>query len=250
MENNRTEMIRARMEVNGIPFREELPEMLAQYLAILTEWNERMDLTAVLEEDEMLDKHFMDSLAVLKTPLLDRTETVIDVGSGAGFPGLVLAMARPDISFTLLDAQRKRVQFLDAVCAEVSVENVTLIHARAEDGGRNRMLRERFDRAVARAVAPLNMLCELLLPFVKVGGQAVCWKGPALWNELDSGKIAAEILGGEADEPIPYPIHGRDWEHNLFPVRKVRPIGDVYPRNPGMLKARPLGRNITREVSP
>ena len=137
-----------------------LPEKLEIYLQLLQEWNRRMDLTAVEEESEMLDRHFMDSLAVLGTNLIRSGDSLIDVGTGAGFPGMVLAMALPGLSVTLMDAQQKRLRFLEAVRDAAGVGNTMILHARAEDAARNRKYREQFDIAAARAVAPLNVLCE------------------------------------------------------------------------------------------
>ena len=166
--------IRKRMEQNGIPFGDDLPEKLNIYYSLLEEWNRRMDLTAVTEADETVDKHFIDSLTVLKTGLIIQDTSLIDVGTGAGFPGLVIAMACPDIRVTLLDAQRKRLTFLEKVITDTGTENVTIVHARAEDGARKPELREHFDYAAARALAPVNVLCEYLLPYVKVEGRALC----------------------------------------------------------------------------
>ena len=147
------EEIRTRMERNCIPFTEDLPGKLHIYLDLLKDWNSRMDLTAVTDDEETMDKHFIDSLAVLKTGLIGEGASLIDVGTGAGFPGMVLAMARPDLRVTLLDAQQKRLNFLQAVAEAAGVENVKIVHARAEDGARKAELREQFDLAAARAVA-------------------------------------------------------------------------------------------------
>ena len=233
--------IRARLEENSIPFREELPGMLQTYLTLLLDWNSRMDLTAEAEEQEAVDRHFVDSLTVLKTGLIEGNERVIDVGTGAGFPGLVLAMACPEMKVTLLDAQQKRLAFLKAVCDAAGVRNAVTVHARAEDGARKKELREQFDIATARAVAPANVLCEYLLPYVRIGGSALCWKGPALRDELEGGRRAAHLLGGRLEMPEACPVQGRDWEHMILPVRKVQRTPDVYPRKAGTPKARPLG---------
>ncbi len=235
------ETIRERLERNGIPFDGGLPEKLYIYFNLLEEWNSRMDLTAVTEEDETLDKHFIDSLTVLKTGLIAPDTRMIDVGTGAGFPGLVIAMARPDLRVTLLDAQQKRLTFLEKVSGETGTENVTIVHARAEDGARKPELRERFDYAAARALAPANVLCEYLLPYVKVGGRALCWKGPALKDELESGRKAAHLLGGRLEMPASCPVSGRDWEHLILPVVKVQNTSSVYPRKAGTPKSKPLG---------
>ena len=236
------EIVRIRLEENRIPYRPELPELLRVYLDLLQDWNTRMDLTAVLEEDELLDKHFIDSLTVLKGPLQNTEKiSLIDVGTGAGFPGMVLALACPDWQVTLLDSQRKRIDFLQAVAEKTGAGNVTLLHSRAEDGAVKPSLRERFDVAAARAVAPLNVLCELLLPYVRVGGTALCWKGPALQEEMEKGRRAAFLLGGKIQEPVVCPVAGRDWEHLILPIRKTNPTPRAYPRKAGTPKSKPLG---------
>lgn len=240
------ETIKNRLTENEIPFTPDLPEKLRLYMDLLTEWNAKMDLTAVLEENETLDKHFIDSLMILKTDLTQNVKTMIDVGTGAGFPGLVIALACPEIKVTLLDAQMKRLKFLEAVVEQLHVTNARIAHDRAEDGARKPELREQFDLAVARAVAPLNVLCEYLLPYVKVGGKAVCWKGPALTDEMEQGSKAAVILGGKVGEKIPCPIPGRDWEHNLLTVHKVAPTSGKYPRKAGTPKNSPLGAGKER----
>ena len=236
-----TEEIALGLERNGIPAGPELAEKLHIYLLLLREWNSRMDLTAVAEDGETVDRHFMDSLSVLKTGLLPESGTMIDVGTGAGFPGLVLAMARPEMQVTLLDAQRKRLAFLQAVTDATGTKNAVPVHARAEDAGHSRELRERFDIAVARALAPSDVLSEYLLPFVRVGGYALCWKGPALKEELENGRRAAHLLGGSLEMPVAYSVAGREWEHLILPVRKVQATPKQYPRKAGIPKQKPLG---------
>ena len=183
----------------------------------------------------------LDSAAPLAQGLLAPAAKVIDVGTGAGFPGMPLAIACPGLSVTLMDAQQKRLNFLAAVIAELGLTNVTLLHARAEDGARNPALREQFDLAVARAVAPLSVLAEYLLPYVKVGGKALCWKGPALAEELGQGRKAAFLVGGKVEEAIPCPIPGRDWQHQILPIAKVTHTAKIYPRKAGTPSKKPLG---------
>jgi 16S rRNA (guanine527-N7)-methyltransferase len=158
-----------RLRANGIPFSAELPERLETYFRLLMEWNEKMDLVAAAEEDELLDRHLTDSLTVLKTGLIGDASSLIDVGTGAGFPGLVLAMANPELRVTLLDAQQKRLDFIQAVCEATGTANTVIVHARAEDGARRKELREQFDIAAARALAPVDVLSEYLLPYVRIG---------------------------------------------------------------------------------
>ncbi|MDO5435358.1 MAG: 16S rRNA (guanine(527)-N(7))-methyltransferase RsmG [Clostridia bacterium] len=230
-----------RLLKNEIPCSEELAGKLLIYFRLLTEWNGKMDLTAVTEEDETLDKHFADSLCVLKTGLLPPEGSMIDVGTGAGFPGLPIAMACPGLQLTLLDAQQKRLTFLDKVISETGLTNVRTVHARAEDGARQPQLRENFDIAAARAVAPLNVLCEYLLPYLRIGGKMICWKGPALNDELEAGGRAAAILGGRISASVRYEVAGRDWQHTLLVADKLARTAKTYPRKAGTPKSRPLG---------
>ena len=237
-----SKQIQDRLAVCGITVSTETAEKLAAYHALLMDWNQRMDLTAVTEEAEMLDRHYVDSLAPLAHPgLLPAQGRVIDVGTGAGFPGMVLAIACPELRFTLLDAQQKRLNFLQTVIDALGLTNVTLCHSRAEDGARTPALREQFDLAVARAVASLPVLAEYLLPYVKVGGHALCWKGPAVREELPQGRKAAALLGGTVKEPISVTFPGRDWEHVLLPLRKNAKTLRQYPRKAGTPARQPLG---------
>lgn len=236
-----TQEIRERLNKNEIPYRDELPEKLYVYLQLLNEWNNRMDLTAVNDDEETLDKHFIDSLTVIKTNLIRGNTRMIDVGTGAGFPGMVLAMACPDLQVTLMDSQQKRLTFLEAVGKTTDTGNIILVHARAEDGAREKGMREQFDIAAARALAPMNVLCEYLLPYVAVGGYALCWKGPALRTEMESGRRAAHLLGGKVEMPVSCSVFGRDWEHMIMPVRKVQNTPVQFPRKAGIPKSKPLG---------
>ena len=237
-----TDKIFLRMEACGIPLSAAAAEGLAVYHAMLLDWNTRMDLTAVTEEDEMLDRHYVDSLTPLKVDgLIPSGAFVVDVGTGAGLPGLPLAIARPDLRVTLLDAQQKRLIFLQAVVDALGLRNVTLLHARAEDAARRPDLRQRCDLATARAVAATPVLAEYLLPFVRPGGLALCWKGPALTAELPQARRAAAILGGTILDPIPTPFPGRDWQHYLLPIRKVSATPKKYPRKAGIPGREALG---------
>lgn len=231
----------ARLKACGIPFDPELPEKLLRYHALLMDWNTRMDLTAVTDEAEMMDRHYVDSLMALRFGLIPRKGRMIDVGTGAGFPGMPLALACPEMQVTLMDAQQKRLTFLQAVIDELQVRNVTLVHSRAEDGARLPLHREQYDLAVARAVAPLAVLAEYLLPYVRVGGSALCWKGPALQEEMQQGRRAAHLLGGKVEEPISCEFPGRAWQHLLLPIQKKEKTARQYPRKAGTPGKSPLG---------
>jgi 16S rRNA (guanine527-N7)-methyltransferase len=209
----------------------------------LEERNAHVNLTGNAAFETMLDQHLMDSLAPLTVSgLLPENAVLIDVGSGAGLPGIPLAVVRGDLRITLLDSQQKRVAFLLAAIETLGLANVTAVHARAEDAARDARYRERFDVALARAVAALPALLELLLPFVKTGGKAVCYKGPAVAEELDAGKAAAELLGGGPPDvlavPVPYLPEQR---HCLVVGEKLRRTPDRYPRKAGTPARNPLG---------
>lgn len=219
------------------------PARLARYHRLLCEWNTRMNLTGDTDFAVALCRHYLDSLAPLRLEgLFARGARLIDVGSGAGFPGLPLAIVRPDLRVTLLDALQKRISFLSAVVEDLGLTNVRLVHARAEDGARAPEHRERYDLAVARAVAPLPVLCELLLPFVAVGGRMLCYKGPAAQDELEAGRRAARMLGGGPLEALPVAVPGQpEWRHMVVACRKAEKTVRQYPRKAGTPGRSPLG---------
>ena len=206
------------------------------YYDLLEEKNRVMNLTAISGEDESATKHFLDSAApLLRFPLA--LSRVIDVGTGAGFPGLPLKILVPDMQLTLLDAQQKRVDFLSEVCAALGFDDVQCLHARAEESGK---LREQYDFALARAVARLNLLCELSLPFVKVGGAFLALKGPAVMEELDEAKRAIPLLGGRTEDVFAYAVPGEELRHNIVVLRKTAPTPKQYPRRFAQIMKSPL----------
>ncbi len=224
---------------SGLSLREDQYRQLYHYHTLLMDWNTRMDLTAVVDEAEMLDRHYMDSLMpMLSHPLRG---SVIDVGTGAGLPGIPLAIACPDVQFTLLDARQKRLDFLEEVIQALPLPNVRLVHARAEDAAFDPGLRAAFDSAVARAVAPLNVLAEYLLPFVRIGGQALCWKGPSAAQEIEDAEKAVHLLGGHIVAADRYSIPGREWQHALVVLSKSAATPKRYPRKAGLPSKSPLG---------
>ena len=223
----------------GIPMSEDQAAKLVRYHELLTRANARMNLTRVPEDArEAADRNYLDCIAPLAADFPEAA-TAVDVGSGAGFPGIPLAILRPDIHFVLLDALSKRVDFLASVIAELGL-NAEARHLRAEDAARQPSLREGFDLAVARAVAPMNVLCEYLLPMVRVGGCALALKGPGLEDELREAAYAVDLLGGAVEAVTPLAIPGRDWDHRAVRLRKRAPTPDRYPRRAGLPEKRPL----------
>ena len=210
----------------GLPASEQALERFETYYRLLDERGSVMNLTAIRGEADTARLHFLDCAALLTLhDLKDRS--VIDVGTGAGFPGLPLKILEPSIRLTLLDSLDKRVRFLQEVCGETGLEDVTCLHARAEEQPE---LRETFDVAVSRAVARLDVLCELCLPFVKVGGAFLAMKARGAAEELDEAMRAIEVLGGGKAELLPYAIPGTDAEHCVVRIEKRKPTPAKYPR--------------------
>ena len=237
---NRERLLRG-LDALGIAADETALERFEAFHAILDEYNRKMDLTAVLEEDERVDRHDLDSAAPLAMGLLDQGAKVIDVGTGAGFPGMPLLILRPDLRMTFLDALQKRIAFLQDALARLGLSAETL-HARAEDAGRMREHRETYDAALSRAVAGSAVLQELTLPFVRTGGIAVAWKGPGAAEEWQQAKRAAFLLGGALREPVPAPVPGRpEWGHVLLITDKIKNTPGIYPRRAGLPAKKPLG---------
>ena len=210
-----------------------------RYCDMLLETNEVMNLTAITEPTEVALRHFADSCALLN--VFDFSgKKVIDVGCGAGFPGLPLRLACPGISLTLLDALAKRIGFLTDVCTALNLSDVECIHARAEELAAKDGYREAYDIAVSRAVADLSMLCELTLPFVKVGGVFIAMKSTSCDEELESAKSAIEILGGEVAGRVDYPLHDTGIVHTAIIIKKICATPARYPRRFAKIKSSPL----------
>lgn len=235
-----TERLQAGLEHLGVAADGVTLDRLVRYHALLTEWNARIDLTAVLDPEEMVDRHYLDSAAPLALGLIPQGARVIDVGTGAGLPGIPLCILRPDLRVTLLDAQRKRVTFLQAAIEALDLP-AQAVHMRAEDAARDEAHREAYDVAVSRAVAATPTLLELTLPFVRVGGRAIAWKGPGLQAELEQARRAAHLLGGALEGVLDAPVPGRDWQHVLLVCAKRQKTARQYPRRAGLPGKNPLG---------
>jgi 16S rRNA (guanine527-N7)-methyltransferase len=223
----------------GIPMSQGQVEQFNTYHEMLVEANARMNLTRVPEDPaEAVDRNYLDCVAPLAGGF-PAANTAVDVGSGAGFPGIPLAIMLPDTRFTLVDALGKRVDFLKTVIDRLGL-NAEALHLRAEDAARRDDLREGFDLAVARAVAPMNVLCEYMLPLVRVGGKMLALKGPGLDEELAQAENALRLLGGELERVQPLAIPGRDWNHRAAWIAKTAPTPQKYPRRAGTVEKKPL----------
>ena len=234
------ERLIAGLETMGVSFDMTAIERFEAFHAILDEYNKKMDLTAVLDEDERIDRHDLDSAAPLAQGLLAPEAKVIDVGTGAGFPGMPLLILRPDLNMTFLDALNKRIVFIEDALSRLGLKAQTL-HARAEDAARMPAHREMYDAAVSRAVASAAVLEGLTLPFVKTGGAAIAWKGPGVQDELTAARRAAFVLGGTVRGVTPAPVPGRDdWAHCLLITDKTGKTPKTYPRKAGTPNKKPL----------
>lgn len=214
-------------------------EQFQKYFELLVEWNEKMNLTAITDESGVALKHFADSLSLLNFVDIPQNSSLADVGTGAGFPGVVLKIARPDIKLTLIDSLNKRLVFLGEVCAQLGIE-AELIHSRAEDGARDEKLRESFDFAVSRAVARMNVLSEYCLPYVKVGGAFCAMKGAQANEEFKESLNAINTLGGKLEKKYFFELPENGGERAIAVVKKVKNTPQKYPRQSGKIKAKAL----------
>jgi 16S rRNA (guanine527-N7)-methyltransferase len=219
---------------------QEQLQQFFKYKDILLHWNKKMNLTAIEDEREIVIKHFLDSVSCFLIKGLDAKSKVIDVGTGAGFPGIPIKIIEPRVTLTLLDSLNKRIQFLQEVCGSLSLTDVEFVHGRAEDIGQDKKYREQYDIAVARAVAPLNVLAEYCLPFVKVGGFFICQKGPQLELEMKEAAKAINVLGGKVVQQEIVHLPYSDIVHRIVVVEKVKHTPTNYPRKAGKPSKEPI----------
>ncbi len=219
---------------------DEQKKKFDRYYELLTEWNEKMNLTAITDRDEVWLKHFEDSLSIERITNMEEISSVIDVGTGAGFPGIPLKIVYPHIRITLLDSLDKRLRFLEEVIRELSLEDVTLIHGRAEDYGRDTDHREKYDLCVSRAVASLPVLSELCIPFVKPGGCFISYKSEKAEEELRDSEKAIGLLGAKVDGIERFNLSGTDNDRVLLKIGKYEHTPDKYPRRAGIPSKKPI----------
>lgn len=213
-------------------------EQFYLYMKLLIEWNEKINLTAITDEMDIINKHFVDSLTINK--YIEKGAKLVDVGTGAGFPGVPIKIANPDSEVILLDSLNKRLNFLNDVIEKNNLKNITTVHFRAEEAGKNKKYREKFDIATSRAVAPLNVLVEYLLPLVKVGGKCICMKGSNTKEEIEKSKKAIKILGGEIENIEEFYLPNTDMARTIIVINKVLKTPEKYPRKAGTPSKEPI----------
>lgn len=225
------QLLKSQTNALRIDMAKEQLKKFYDYMQMLRQWNENINLTAIIEPKDILQKHFIDSLTIM--PYITKNARVVDVGTGAGFPAIPIKIADDTLQITLIDALNKRLNFLKEVIDQLDISNVQIVHTRAEDAGKNKALRENFDIAVSRAVAPMQVLVEYLLPLVKVGGQCICMKGSNIEEELKDSKKAISILGGEIEQVVNFDLPNSDIARNVVVIKKIAQTPIKYPRKPG-----------------
>lgn len=226
------------MKSFGLDITDTQLEQFDKYYELLVEWNKKFNLTSITEYDEVLLKHFLDSVSIVKTDILCKPMSIIDIGTGAGFPGIPIKIMFPDTKVVLLDSLQKRVTFLNEVISSLSLDDITAIHGRAEDFGKDKLYREQFDICVSRAVANLSSLSEFCIPFVKKNGYFISYKSEKASEELQVANHAIDVLGGGNIETICFDIEGNN--RTLIKIEKIKNTPSQYPRKAGTPIKKPL----------
>jgi 16S rRNA (guanine527-N7)-methyltransferase len=221
-----------------IVFNEKQIKQFYSYMNLLLEWNENINLTAITNPEDIILKHFIDSLTVNK--YIKENKTLADVGTGAGFPGIPLKIYRPDLNITLVDSLNKRIKFLDEVIMQLDLKNINTVHSRVEDFGKDKKYREKYDYVTARAVANLSVLSEYLIPIAKVNGNCICMKGNDIKEELDNSKNAINILGGKISTVDEFKLADSEMNRNIIVINKIKSTPNKYPRKAGIPSKEPL----------
>ena len=224
----------------GLNLTEDQISAFNKYYELLYEWNKKINLTAITEPKDVAIKHMVDSLSCFKADLFKENTSLIDVGTGAGFPGLPLKIFYPSLKLTLLDSLNKRVKFLQLVVDELGLKDVEVIHARSEEAARNKKYREKFDLATARAVARLPIICEYCLPFVKDGGTFIAFKGRQYEEEATQAQKAIKVLGGEIADIMPVKLPEIDDKRAVIYIKKIKSTPKTYPRKAGTPERNPI----------
>lgn len=232
------EILRTYLKKIDIELSKKQIEQFYTYMNLLLEWNEKINLTAITEPEEVILKHFVDSLTI--SAYIKKGSKLVDMGTGAGFPGIPLKILRDDIEITLVDSLNKRINFLNEVIKELELREISTVHARAEEFGQNKKYREKFDIATSRAVANLSTLSEYLVPLVKLEGKIICMKGSEVKEEVENAKNAIKILGGKMEKEESFNLPNSDMKRNLVIIKKIKNTPAKYPRKPGTPAKEPI----------
>lgn len=232
------EKLRESANVIGVKLNDTMLEQLYNYKKLVIDWNEKINLTAITEDFEFIIKHLVDSLTINK--YIEENKTIIDVGTGAGFPGIPIKIVNKDNKVVLFDSLNKRLKVLDEIIEKVGLKNIETLHGRAEETFKNKIYREKYDIATSRAVAALNVLAELMLPAVKVGGICICMKGNNADIEIEEAKKAIRELGGEIINVEKVVLPGLNLERNIVIIKKIKQTPNKYPRKPGTPQKEPI----------
>ena len=236
--NNKEQRLIENMKMISVELTDKQVSQFIKFYEMLVEWNKVMNLTGITEYDEVVMKHFVDSLSIVKVNGFDNVTSIIDVGTGAGFPGIPLKIVFPEIKITLLDSLNKRIKFLNAVIDELELENIETIHGRAEDFSKKEDYREQYDLCVSRAVANLSTLAEYCLPFVRLGGKFISYKSGECENEVAAAKSAIFLLGGKVEDVYKFSIG--EAQRAFISLIKANGTSKKYPRKAGMPSKNPL----------
>lgn len=234
------QLLEIKLKELNIQINEIQKKQFDTFYSMLVEWNKVMNLTGITEYEEVIEKHFVDSLSIVNIFDLSEINTVIDVGTGAGFPGIPLKIAFPHLKITLLDSLNKRINFLDSVIDELKLDGIYTIHGRAEDFAKKDDYRERYDLCVSRAVANLSTLSEYCLPYIRVGGMFIPYKSGDVDDEVLESKKAISILGGKLDNVVKFQLPGTDINRSFIKIEKIKNTGKKYPRKAGLPSKEPL----------
>jgi len=234
-------VLRYALESVGAPHSEETINKFYEYMDIILERNEYINLTTITDRDEFEQKHLMDSIICYGWPEIERATDVIDVGTGAGFPGIPLAILYPGKRFLLLDSLGKRLEIVLKAAKELDIKNIEVLHARAEDAGRDKIYREKYDLCLGRAISALSTMSEYCLPFVKPGGYLYAYKTKRAEDEIEESSLARQLLGASDDVEVrDRKIRGFHLDHNIWVIKKERNTPETYPRKAGIPKKIPL----------
>ena len=237
-----SQIFEEKLSALGITLTDVQKQQFDKFYELLVEWNKVMNLTGITEYEEVNEKHFVDSVSIVKALDINKVETIIDIGTGAGFPGIPLKIAFPHLKIVLLDSLNKRINFLNTVIDELGLKDITTIHGRAEDFAKKPEYREQFDLCVSRAVANLSTLSEYCIPYINKGGQFVPYKSGEIDEEVAQAKKAVHILGGTIEDVVKFQLPGTEIGRSFVKIKKVQNTAKKYPRKAGLPSKEPLGQ--------